>query len=60
MLDARDDWRHDRIRAAHRGENPTVLARLPGGFATIGDFQWLPGYCVFLSARTHARGTPGR
>lgn len=49
MLDAMDDWRHDRIRAAHCGENPTVLARLPGGFATIGDSQWLPGYCVFLT-----------
>ena len=44
-----DDWRNERIGAAHRGENPTVLARLPGGFATIGDSQWLPGYCVFLT-----------
>lgn len=31
------DWRDDRIGAALRGENPTVLARLPGGFAVIGD-----------------------
>jgi diadenosine tetraphosphate (Ap4A) HIT family hydrolase len=23
-----------------------VLARLPAGFAVIGDVQWLPGYCV--------------
>jgi diadenosine tetraphosphate (Ap4A) HIT family hydrolase len=43
------DWRADRIGSALRGENPTVLARLPGGFAVIGDVQWLPGYCVLLS-----------
>lgn len=42
------DWRHDRIGAAQRGENPTVLAELPGGFAVIGDVQFLPGYCVLL------------
>ena len=43
------DWREDRIGAALRGENPTVLQRLPGGFAVIGDVQWLPGYCVLLT-----------
>jgi hypothetical protein len=43
------DWRLDRIGSALRGENPTVLARMPGGFAVIGDVQWLPGYCVLLS-----------
>lgn len=43
------DWREDRIGAALRGENPTVLARLPAGFAVIGDVQWLPGYCVLLT-----------
>jgi diadenosine tetraphosphate (Ap4A) HIT family hydrolase len=42
------DWREDRIGAAHRGENPTVLAELDGGFAVIGDAQFLPGYCVLL------------
>ncbi len=35
--------------SALRGENPTVLARLPGGFAVMGDPQWLPGYCVLLT-----------
>jgi diadenosine tetraphosphate (Ap4A) HIT family hydrolase len=24
------------------------MARLPAGFAVIGDVQWLPGYCVLL------------
>jgi len=43
------DWRNDRIGAALRGENPTVLARLPASFAVIGDVQWLPGYCVLLA-----------
>ncbi|HEY5629069.1 MAG TPA: hypothetical protein VIR16_06120 [Candidatus Limnocylindrales bacterium] len=43
------DWRGDRIGSALRGENPTVLARLPAAFAVMGDVQWLPGYCVLLS-----------
>jgi diadenosine tetraphosphate (Ap4A) HIT family hydrolase len=43
------DWRADRIGSARRGDNPTVLARLPGGYAVIGDVQWLPGYCVLLT-----------
>ena len=43
------DWRADRIGSALRGENPTVLARLPAAFAVLGDPQWLPGYCVLLS-----------
>lgn len=43
------DWRADRIGAALRGENPTVLAELEGGFAVIGDVQFLPGYCVLLA-----------
>ena len=43
------DWREDRIGSALRGENPTVIARMPGGFAVMGDPQWLPGYCVLLT-----------
>lgn len=42
------DWREDRIGAALRGENPTVMARLPRSFAVIGDVQFLPGYSVLL------------
>lgn len=42
------NWRTDRIGAARRGENPTVLRRLPSGWAVIGDEQFLPGYCVLL------------
>ncbi|MCO8274507.1 diadenosine tetraphosphate hydrolase [Actinoplanes sp. TRM 88003] len=43
------DWRNDRIGAALRGDNPTVLARLEASFAVIGDHQFLPGYCVLLT-----------
>src|SRR5262249_47304033 len=45
-----NDWRHDRIGAAERGENPTVLCRLRSGFVVIGDTQFLPGYCVLLTS----------
>ncbi|MFE9497741.1 HIT family protein [Streptomyces collinus] len=43
------DWREDRIGAALRGENPTVLRRLDAGFAVIGDVQFLPGYSLLLA-----------
>ncbi len=43
-----EGWRADRIGAALRGENPTVLRRLESGFAVIGDVQFLPGYSVLL------------
>ncbi len=43
-----DAWQPDRVGAAERGENPTVLARMPSGFAVIGDTRFLPGYCVLL------------
>jgi diadenosine tetraphosphate (Ap4A) HIT family hydrolase len=49
VQDGQQDWRRDRIGSAARGENPTVLARLPAGFAVLGDPQWLPGYCVLLT-----------
>jgi diadenosine tetraphosphate (Ap4A) HIT family hydrolase len=44
-----EDWKRDRVGSALRGENPTVLARLDAGFAVIGDVQFLPGYCVFVT-----------
>ncbi|MFI7236932.1 diadenosine tetraphosphate hydrolase [Streptomyces cyaneofuscatus] len=42
------DWRSDRIVAALKGKNPTVLRQLAAGFAVIGDVQFLPGYSVLL------------
>jgi diadenosine tetraphosphate (Ap4A) HIT family hydrolase len=44
-----EDWRRDRVAAALRGENPTVLQRLDAGFAVLGDVQFLPGYSVLLT-----------
>ena len=41
-------WRSDPIEAARRGQNPTMLRRLPSGWAVIGDHQRLPGYCLLL------------
>lgn len=46
-----EHWREDRVGSALAGTNPTVLSRLPGGFAVIGDVQFLPGYCVLLTDR---------
>ncbi|HEY6150441.1 MAG TPA: hypothetical protein VIW19_07965 [Gaiellaceae bacterium] len=43
------DWRADRVGSAHRGENPLVMARMPSGFAVIGDTQHLPGYSLLLT-----------
>jgi diadenosine tetraphosphate (Ap4A) HIT family hydrolase len=43
------DWRDDRIGSAHRGANPLVMARMPSGFAVIGDTQHLPGYSLLLT-----------
>jgi diadenosine tetraphosphate (Ap4A) HIT family hydrolase len=49
------DWRADRIGAALRGENPTVVRRLDSGFAVIGDVQFLPGYAVLLVDEPHVQ-----
>jgi diadenosine tetraphosphate (Ap4A) HIT family hydrolase len=43
------DWKTDRVGAALRGENPSVLTRMTAGFACIGDVQFIPGYCVLIS-----------
>ncbi|HEU4975115.1 MAG TPA: hypothetical protein VFT50_08495 [Baekduia sp.] len=41
-------WSDDRLGAAHRGENPMVMARMRSGFAVIGNTQHLPGYSLLL------------
>lgn len=48
IADFMKDWRGDRIEAARRGDNPTVLRRLRSGWVVIGDHQRLPGYCLLL------------
>jgi diadenosine tetraphosphate (Ap4A) HIT family hydrolase len=45
-----DDWKHDRIGSAERGENPMVLARMASGSAVMGGTQFLPGYCLLLAS----------
>ena len=39
---------HDRVAAARARENPTVVTRMPSGWAVLGDQQFLPGYCLLL------------
>lgn len=38
-----------RVAAARAGANPFVIAKLPSGWAVIGDVQPLPGYCLLLA-----------
>lgn len=38
----------ERVALARDGRNPFVIARLPSGWAVMGDVQFLPGYCLLL------------
>lgn len=39
---------HRRVAALRSGADPTMVARLPSGWAVLGDPQVLPGYCLLL------------
>jgi diadenosine tetraphosphate (Ap4A) HIT family hydrolase len=39
---------HQQVAAAAAGQLPSVIARLPSGWAVLGDPQILPGYCLLL------------
>ncbi len=39
---------HERVEMAQAGTNPTVLCRMPSGWAVLGDAQFMPGYCLLL------------
>ena len=39
---------HERVEAARKGENPSVLCRMDSGWAVFGDVQILNGYCLLL------------
>ena len=39
---------HRRVAACRAGTDPTVLGRLPSGWAVMGDPQVLRGYCLLL------------
>ncbi len=39
----------ERVAAARRGENPTVICKMESGWLVIGDVQPLAGYCLLLA-----------
>lgn len=39
---------HRRVAACRAGADPTMIARLPSGWAVMGDPQVLRGYCLLL------------
>lgn len=39
---------HRQVEAARRGELARVIARMPSGWAVLGDPQITPGYCLLL------------
>ncbi len=40
---------HERVEAARRGDNPTVICRVRSGWIVIGDNQVLRGYSLLLA-----------
>lgn len=40
---------HERVVAAQAGTNPTVICRMPSGWAVLCDVQFLRGYTILLS-----------
>jgi diadenosine tetraphosphate (Ap4A) HIT family hydrolase len=40
---------HQRVEAARAGANPTVICRMPSGWAVLGDSQFLRGYSLLLA-----------
>jgi diadenosine tetraphosphate (Ap4A) HIT family hydrolase len=39
---------HRQVEAARNGELPRVIAKMPSGWAVLGDPQITPGYCLLL------------
>lgn len=39
---------HRRVCAAQKGENQTVICKMPSGWAVLGDTQFIRGYCLLL------------
>lgn len=40
---------HERVAMAQAGKNPTVICRMPSGWAVMCDTQFLRGYSILLS-----------
>ncbi len=38
----------ERVEQAQAGDNPTVICRMPSGWAVLGDAQFIPGYSLLL------------
>ena len=39
---------HERVELAQAGTNPTVICRMPSGWAVLGDGQFFSGYSLLL------------
>ena len=39
---------HQRVEAAKKGNNPTVICQMPSGWAVLGDDQFIRGYALLL------------
>lgn len=39
---------HERVEQTRKAENPTVICRMPSGWAVLGDTQFLRGYSLLL------------
>ncbi len=39
---------HERVELARASINPTVICRMPSGWAVLGDAQFFPGYSLLL------------
>lgn len=39
----------EQVEACRRGEHPRLVARMPSGWAVMGESQLLPGYCLLLA-----------
>ncbi len=40
---------HQRVEMAHKGTNPSVICRMPSGWAVLADTQITSGYTILLS-----------
>jgi len=48
MSDPGDTAIHRRVAALREGRDATLVARLPSGWAVLGEQQFLRGYCLLL------------
>lgn len=40
---------HERVETARTGANPTVICKMPSGWAVLCDMQYLRGYTILLA-----------